>query len=74
MHGVTTPLTLTIANFLCQPDPIVMKEVCGADAYASFNRKDFGVDWRVIRFQYGGKPSNSSRRKPRWLSAGSGGT
>ncbi len=21
------------------------KEVCGADAYASFNRKDFGVDF-----------------------------
>jgi polyisoprenoid-binding protein YceI len=45
MHGVTRPLTLTIASFLCQRDPIVKKEVCGADAYASFNRKDFGVDY-----------------------------
>jgi polyisoprenoid-binding protein YceI len=45
MHGVTRPLTLTIATFLCQQDPIVKKEVCGADAYASFNRKDFGVDF-----------------------------
>ena len=45
MHGVTKPVTLTIVTFLCQPDPIVKKQVCGADAYASFNRKDFGVDF-----------------------------
>ncbi len=43
LHGVTKPLTLTIDQFLCKPNPLVKKEVCGADAHGSFNRKDFGV-------------------------------
>ena len=43
MHGVTKPLTLTINSFLCKPNPQSKKEVCGADASATFNRSDFGV-------------------------------
>ena len=26
-------------------NPMFKKEVCGADAKASFNRDDYGVDW-----------------------------
>jgi polyisoprenoid-binding protein YceI len=45
MHGVTRPLTLTINSFMCKPNPMTKKEVCGADASASFNRSDFGVSY-----------------------------
>ena len=43
LHGVTKPLTLTIDQFLCKPNPMTKKEVCGADASATFNRKDYGL-------------------------------
>jgi len=45
MHGVTKPVTLTINSFLCKPNPMSKKEVCGADASATFNRSDFGVSF-----------------------------
>jgi polyisoprenoid-binding protein YceI len=45
MHGVSKPLTLTINSFLCKPNPMTKKEVCGADASATFNRSDFGVNF-----------------------------
>ncbi len=45
LHGVTKPLTLTIDSFLCKPHPMSKKEVCGADATATFNRSDFGVSF-----------------------------
>ena len=43
LHGVTKPVTLTISKFKCIMHPMHKKEVCGADASASFNRGDFGV-------------------------------
>jgi polyisoprenoid-binding protein YceI len=43
LHGVTKPLTLHINQFLCKPHPMLKKEVCGADASATFNRKDYGL-------------------------------
>jgi polyisoprenoid-binding protein YceI len=43
LHGVTKPVTLTINSFLCKPNPMTKKEVCGADASTTFNRGDFGV-------------------------------
>jgi len=45
MHGVTKPVTLTINSFLCKPNPMNKKEVCGADASTTFNRSDFGVNF-----------------------------
>lgn len=45
LHGVSKPLTLTINQFLCKPNPMTKKEVCGADASAIFNRSDFGVSY-----------------------------
>jgi polyisoprenoid-binding protein YceI len=45
MHGVTKPLTLHIDSFLCKQNPMSKKEVCGADATATFNRSDFGVSF-----------------------------
>jgi polyisoprenoid-binding protein YceI len=45
LHGIAKPVTLTIHQFLCKPHPVAQKEVCGADASATFNRADFGVDY-----------------------------
>ena len=45
MHGMTKPLTLTINSFMCKPNQMTKKEVCGADASATFKRSDFGVTY-----------------------------
>ena len=45
LHGVSKPVTLTINSFLCKPNPMTKKEVCGADASATFNRADFGINY-----------------------------
>ena len=45
LHGVTKPVTLTINKFKCIQHPMLKKEVCGADASATFNRSDFGVSY-----------------------------
>ncbi|MCS0583296.1 YceI family protein [Massilia pinisoli] len=47
LHGVTKPVTLHINQFKCMPHPMLKREVCGADASATFNRADFGVDYGV---------------------------
>ncbi|HZP68066.1 MAG TPA: YceI family protein [Rudaea sp.] len=44
LHGVTKPLSLKITKFRCMPEqPIVKREVCGADAVGHINREDFGI-------------------------------
>lgn len=45
LHGVTKPVTLTINKFKCIQHPMLKREVCGADASASFKRTDFGVSY-----------------------------
>jgi polyisoprenoid-binding protein YceI len=45
MHGVTKPLTLTIDSFMCKQNPMSKKEVCGADAKATFDRSDYGINF-----------------------------
>ncbi|HUI62861.1 MAG TPA: YceI family protein [Steroidobacteraceae bacterium] len=45
LHGVTKPVTLTINSFKCIINPMLKKEVCGADASTTFNRSDFGVSY-----------------------------
>ena len=47
LHGVTKPVMLTINKFKCIQHPMLKREVCGADASATFNRADFGVDYGV---------------------------
>jgi polyisoprenoid-binding protein YceI len=44
LHGVTRPLTLKINSLKCVPHPLHKRELCGADAIASFNRDDYGLD------------------------------
>jgi polyisoprenoid-binding protein YceI len=44
LHGVTKPLTLQVNSFKCMPHPMEKgRELCGADALASFKRDDFGL-------------------------------
>jgi polyisoprenoid-binding protein YceI len=47
LHGVTHPVKLTLRSFSCRPPmmPMMPTEKCGADAVASFNRADFGIDY-----------------------------
>ena len=45
MHGVTKPVTLKINSFQCREHPMQKKDFCGADASATINRDDFGVDF-----------------------------
>jgi polyisoprenoid-binding protein YceI len=66
LHGVTKPLTLKINSFMCKPNPMTKKEVCGADASATFNRSDFGITygdaygfkmWVKLEIQVEGSPA-----------------
>jgi polyisoprenoid-binding protein YceI len=50
LHGVTKPVTLAINKFKCIDHPMLKKEVCGADASATFNRGDFGITFGLPRF------------------------
>ncbi len=47
LHGVANPVNLVINRFRCQPHFRHGREVCGADASATFNRDDFGVDYDI---------------------------
>ena len=44
LRGVTRPLTLEINSFKCMPHPLHRRELCGADAVATFQRDAFGID------------------------------
>lgn len=43
LHGVTRPVTLDVKLFKCIPHPLYKRELCGADAYATFQRDAFGL-------------------------------
>jgi polyisoprenoid-binding protein YceI len=45
LHGVTKPVKLAIRQFKCIQHPMLKREVCGADAVATFNRSDFGIGY-----------------------------
>ncbi len=44
MHGRTNPVTLEIRKFKCIPHPMLKREDCGADVYATLDREQFGMD------------------------------
>jgi len=50
LHGVTKPLTLTINRFKCIEHPRLKREVCGADASATFQRSDYGINFGLPAF------------------------
>lgn len=50
MLGVTRPLKLTVNHFKCIMHPVFKREVCGADASATFDRADYGLTYGIPRF------------------------
>jgi polyisoprenoid-binding protein YceI len=48
--GVTKPVTLMIDKFKCIQHPMLKREVCGADATATFKRTDFGLNYATPMF------------------------
>src|ERR1700712_1617744 len=44
MHGKTNPATLDIRKFKCIAHPMLKREDCGADVYATIDREQFGMD------------------------------
>lgn len=45
LHGISKPLTLSINTFKCYKNPIVKRDVCGAELMGAFNRNEFGIDF-----------------------------
>jgi polyisoprenoid-binding protein YceI len=43
LHGVTRPVALAVHSFKCIPHPLHKRELCGADALATFDRETFGL-------------------------------
>ncbi|HZO22355.1 MAG TPA: YceI family protein [Steroidobacteraceae bacterium] len=43
LHGITRPVSLTLTSFACKPHPLLKREWCGADAFATFQRDQFGL-------------------------------
>lgn len=44
LHGVTRPVELRITRFKCMPHPLTKRDWCGADAEATIDRSQFGLD------------------------------
>ncbi len=44
LHGATKPVALQLKWIKCIPHPLFKRELCGADAYGSFDRSQFGLD------------------------------
>lgn len=43
LRGVTRPVVLKIGSFKCMPHPMLKREVCGADVFATLQRDEFGI-------------------------------
>ncbi len=43
LHGVARPVDLKLNTFHCIQHPLLKREYCGADAYATFDRSEFGL-------------------------------
>lgn len=43
MLGVTKPVSLKVANFVCGPNPFNKKPECGADASVTIKRSEWGM-------------------------------
>ena len=43
-RGTATFDELTVKSFKCIPHPMLKRQLCGADAFATFQRDEFGLD------------------------------
>ncbi len=44
LHGITKPVNLTVDHFYCGRNLKTLKTVCGANAFTTLKRSDFGID------------------------------
>jgi len=58
LHGKTRPVALKINLFKCIAHPLFKRELCGADAFGTFDRSEFGLDYAP---QWGFKPEVTLR-------------
>src|SRR5580704_1901310 len=47
MLGVTKPVTLKVANFVCGDHPVNRKAMCGAEATTTIKRSEWGMNYGV---------------------------
>jgi polyisoprenoid-binding protein YceI len=47
MLGVTRPVTLKVANFVCGDHPINRKAMCGAEVTATIKRSEWGMNYEA---------------------------
>ena len=45
--GVTKPVKLTVANFVCGDHPFTKKPMCGAEVTAAIKRSEWGMKYGV---------------------------
>jgi polyisoprenoid-binding protein YceI len=48
LRGITKPVPLKIVHFNCMMHPMFKREICGADARAEFDRRDFGMSRDIV--------------------------
>lgn len=48
LRGITKPLKLEVREFKCIQHRMLKREVCGADAHAEFDRRDFGMTHDIV--------------------------
>jgi polyisoprenoid-binding protein YceI len=48
LHGITKPVPLKIDHFKCTMHPMFKREICGADARAEFDRREFGMTTDIV--------------------------
>jgi polyisoprenoid-binding protein YceI len=48
LRGITKSVPLKIVHFKCATHPMFKREICGADARAEFDRRDFGMTRDIV--------------------------
>ena len=48
IRGITKPVKLQLVSFNCSQHPMFKREVCGADARAQFDRRDYGMTRDIV--------------------------
>ncbi|MFA9216780.1 MAG: YceI family protein [Sphingomonadaceae bacterium] len=48
LRGITKSVPLKIVHFKCTIHPMFKREICGADARAEFDRRDFGMNRDIV--------------------------
>ena len=47
MLGITRPVKLTVANFVCGLHPFTKNPLCGAEVTTTIKRSEWGMNWGV---------------------------